>query len=149
MSEQLLNATDIGPTVEQVGSETMTKGMWTGTRIESALFDVLLEHSRHTPSRQSTAEFVSEGRRFFGAVGSRPSDLKVIGQGLVGERAELTDPLFSTLPADSNGAIGKIDIAIVHSYQFADPESGAVGDFKDRKIPSAHFGLSIRCIQKR
>ena len=149
MSEQLLNAADIGTTVEQVGSETMTEGMWTRTRIESALFDVLLEHSRHTPSRQPAAEFVSERRGFLGAVGGRPSDLKVIGQGLVGERAELTDPLFPTLPTDSNGAIGKIDIAIVHSYQFADPESGAVGDFKDRKIASAHFGLSIRSVQKR
>lgn len=149
MSEQLLNAADIGPSVEQVGSETMPEGMWTRPRIESALFDVLFEHSRHTSSRQPAAEFVSEGRRFLGAVGSRPSDLKVIGQGLVGERAELTDPLFSSLTTDSNGAIGKIDIAIVHSYQFADPESGTVGHFKDRKIASAHFGLSVRCIQKR
>ena len=149
MSQQLLNAADICSTVEQVGSETMTECMWAGTRIETTLFDILLEHSRHTPSRQSAAEFVSEGRRFFGAVGGRPSDLKVIGQGLIGERAELTDPLFSTLPTDSNRAVGKIDIAIVHSYQFANPESSAVGDFKDRKIASAHFGLSIRCVQER
>ena len=149
MSEQLLNAADIGTTVEQVGSETMTEGMRTRTRIESALFDVLLEHSRHTPSCQPAAEFVSERRGFLGAVGGRPSHLQVVGQRLIGKGAKLTDPFFASFSSDSNRAIGEIDIAIVHSDQFADPKAGTIGDFKDRKIASSHFGLGIWCVEQR
>lgn len=45
MSEQFLNASDIGAAVEQMGGEAMPQGMGARTSIESTVLDVFFEHS--------------------------------------------------------------------------------------------------------
>lgn len=45
MSEQFLDASDIGTAVEQVGGEAMPQGMGARTSIESTFLDVFFEHS--------------------------------------------------------------------------------------------------------
>ena len=51
VSEQLLNATDIGTSVEQVSGETVPQCMGCGAGIESCYFEVFFEHSRNAASR--------------------------------------------------------------------------------------------------
>ena len=119
VSEEFLDAPDIGPTVEQVGSKAVAEGVGAGSCVESKFLDVFLEHSGDAARGQSSTEFVAEGGWFFGAVGSRASHLKVLEESFFSVGAQLTDTFFASFSANPNGAVGEINVAVIHSDQFA------------------------------
>lgn len=148
MAEQFLNAADIRATVEQMCCKAMAKGVRACSRVESTFFDVLLEHASDTAGGKSSTEFISECRWFLSAVGCRTTQSEVLHEGFIGMRAKLADTLFAPFTPDSNRSVGKVDVAVVHSNKFANPKPRAIGDFKDRKVSTAHLGLLARCVKQ-
>lgn len=66
VSEQFLNAPEIGSPVQQVSGETVPQGMWAGGAGQSGSCQVILQQSSHAPRCQPHSITVQEHGRLAG-----------------------------------------------------------------------------------
>ena len=66
VSQQFLHTPQIGPTIQQMCSKTVSQRMGTGHGIQSRLFDIFFKHSANTSCRQTLAESIEKHRFLVG-----------------------------------------------------------------------------------
>ena len=75
VSQQLLHASNVGSSVEQMRCETVPQGVGRRAEVEPRELQVFLQHSSHTACRQTRAELVQKDGRaisFWLALGEHP-----------------------------------------------------------------------------
>src|SRR6478735_5528195 len=126
MSEQFLNTSEVGPSLEQVGGERVPEQVrMDARRLETRLLREAAENQERPRAGQPAALRVQEELRPVAPVEERPSAGEVAAQRLGGRPADRDDPLLAALAGDSHETLIEVDAGLLEADGLGDADAGS------------------------
>lgn len=148
MPQQLLNASEISPAIEQVGRKTVSQLVWRDICCQSAGGQMALQPTLHGywPNGIGNSRTRKEKRPI-----AQPGMLygcPIESQSVDGRLADRKQAFLAPLPANSNFSVGHVQVLYMKSAYLADSQASRVDKFKQRRIAQT-VSISRRCADSR
>jgi hypothetical protein len=135
VSEHLLDAPQVGSTLEQMCCERVTKEVGVDPlRLEPGFLRQSPENEESPGARERTTPHVEEEVRAVAAVEMRAAERQISANCLCGGSSEWHEPLFATLSEDANDSSFEVDRALLEPDGFRDTKPGAVEELDERAV---------------
>src|SRR5262249_14506946 len=137
--EQLLDAAQVGTTIEQMGRKAVAETVRTGRIHQTGSTQVSLQEASDAPRGQAGAALIEEECRLPGKPGLSQGD--PAAHAIRRPLADRTKPLAPTLAADPNQLLLYVQVLQVQTHQLADPQAAPIEGLQQGAIPDPRRGL--------
>ena len=146
VSEQLLDASQIGSVVEHVGREGVSECMRADRRIEAGRSQILVKLAPNASSAEPLTVFVDEHGVLVGGAVARIalSHFEVPRDRGNGRGADGRNTFLASLASNSKLSCFTVDVVDVQSHQFADADAGRIKCFEHGPVARAEERRLVR-----
>ncbi len=118
VTEQLLNASEVGTAVQKVSGEAVPECVRAGGWVETETQQIPFQQPANTPRRKSRAAIVNEDRRFAGS--QRGPNREPAAQPGRRHRPDRGEPLAAALAPDQDESLPEVEAGKIQPDQFRD-----------------------------
>ena len=149
MPEHLLDAAEVGPTLEQVRREGMAQQVGVDAlRLEPGPLGEAPEDQERASAGQRATLRVEEQLRTVAPVEERTAVREVAAQGLDRVAADGDDPLLAALAGARDEPALRVDVGLAEPDGFAHPKTRAVEELDERTVAERARGRPRRSLDQ-